>query len=65
MTKEFTKVRVAKSIAIDRIKKFYEKYSRTTVTVNEISKLLDENKIPRKYVTTLLQNCLKEVIFTL
>ena len=48
MTKEFTKVRVAKSIAIDRIKKYYEKYSRTTVTVNEISKLLDENKIPRE-----------------
>ena len=48
MDKTSINVRAAKSVALEKIKKHFESANRTTTTVEEINKLLLEDKVPKE-----------------
>ena len=48
MSKDNLKVRVSKTIAIEKIRKFYVQATKKQVTLDEVTKLIEERKIPKE-----------------
>ena len=48
MTQDTLKVRVAKRIAFEKIRKHYERTTKKLVSLDEISKLVNETNIPKE-----------------
>ena len=56
MSKDNLKVRVSKTTAIEKIRKFYVQATKKQVTLDEVTKLIEE----KKFLITALPNSLKK-----
>lgn len=60
MDESKSKVRVAKLIALQKIKKYYEKSNNKYTNIEEVEQLIEENKIPKEVYDDSIAELIKE-----